>query len=104
MRKLYLIALVMALMLIGSAVVAQQPVSKLPWPPDTTGGGDECYWIFPPNRESPVTSILLNRCSGSTWMLRSARTPEGKVVWRWFPLHSDINEYAMQPTTREGPQ
>jgi hypothetical protein len=48
MRKLYLIALVMALMLIGSAVVAQQPASKLPWPPDTTGGGDECYWIFPP--------------------------------------------------------
>jgi hypothetical protein len=53
MRKLYLIALVMALMLIGSAVVAQQPASKLPWPPDTTGGGDECYWIFPPQSRKP---------------------------------------------------
>jgi hypothetical protein len=80
---------------ISSAVVAQQPAPKLPKPPDTTG--DDCYWVFPPNREgSMVTSILLNRCSGDTWMLRPARTSEGKTVWRWFPLRHDVNEYAMQ--------
>jgi hypothetical protein len=80
---------------ISSAAVAQQPPPKLPNPPDTTG--DDCYWIFPPNREGNIlTSILLNRCSGDTWILRPARTSEGKVVWRWFPLHRDVNEYVMQ--------
>jgi hypothetical protein len=60
-------------------------------PQPTTG--DDCFWLFFPNREATLGAILLDRCTGKTWRLNSARTPDGKAVIRWFPLHTESNEW-----------
>jgi hypothetical protein len=85
--------------IISSAAVAQQPAPKMP-----EAVGDDCYWIFPPpNRDSaPNFTILLNRCSGNTWVLRPARTSEGKQAWRWYPLYSEKVEHAVERAAEPG--
>jgi hypothetical protein len=41
----------------------------------------------------PAGAILLNRCSGQTWMLvRYQSTVRGSPVYRWSAIASDSNE------------
>jgi hypothetical protein len=85
-NRRFIIAVALASIMSGPAV-AQTPA------PSTDDG---CYWIFRPTGEVNVLglgTILLDRCSGKTWSLRRGRTPDGKTVWRWYPLHMEANEY-----------
>ena len=47
---------------------------------------------------SPVTmgSILINKCTGATWVLSRARTNSGTML-RWFPLSTERVEAIIEP-------
>jgi hypothetical protein len=82
-----------------AAAIALLPHSTLAQtPPSLKSDGDDCYWIFRSQGEGVLRSILLNRCTGHTWILQIGRTPDGKDVMRWFPLRPESNEYTFSTT------
>jgi hypothetical protein len=55
----------------------------------------DCFSVTLP-AQATVGSILLNRCTGATWILNRVRTDTGTVVIRWFPLSTEKVE-AIEP-------
>jgi hypothetical protein len=47
----------------------------------------DCYSVTSP-AQATLSSILINRCSGSTWVLSRAKTNSGTML-RWFPLSTE---------------
>ena len=89
MQKLLLAGIVA--LLLATPAGAQTESKALP-PSD-----EACFWIFSPNREGSVLgSILLNRCTGETSILRPVQNIDGKTVWRWFLLTQVRQEYEMR--------
>lgn len=39
-----------------------------------------------------VGSILINRCTGQTWLLARAAAGKGAVAYRWYPILSGTDE------------
>jgi len=90
MKRLLLAGI--AALLLATPAVAQTESKALPPPSD-----EACFWIFSPNREGSVLgSILLNRCTGETSILRPVQNLDGKTVWRWFLLNQVRQEYEMR--------
>jgi hypothetical protein len=67
-------------------------------PPEATVGG--CFDVIRPLGRSTIGAILLNRCTGDSWLL--VRTDEsgrqhfraGSVTYRWQPIAVDKTETA----------
>jgi hypothetical protein len=84
----------LALALALLTIISTQAHAESKSPPPSDG---ECFWIFTPNKDSMLGSILLNRCTGESAMLRPVETSGGKLVWRWFKLDYVRQEYEMGP-------
>jgi len=55
----------------------------------------DCFSVTSP-AQATLGSILINRCTGATWILNRVRTNTGTVVIRWFPLSTEQAE-AIEP-------
>jgi len=89
MKKMLLTGI--AALFLATPALAQTESKALP-PPD-----EACFWIFSPNREgSVIGSILLNRCTGESSILRPVQNLDGKIAWRWFLLNHVRQEYEMK--------
>jgi len=68
--------------------------------PDSIGEKDPCYQlIIPPAGGAavvsiaPVNSILLNRCTGATWILhRQGQASKDSWSYRWSPISINTGE------------
>ena len=49
-----------------------------------------CYELIPGNNTPPFTAILLNKCTGATWLLVREFVPDAKATgsftFEWHPL------------------
>jgi hypothetical protein len=70
-------------------------------------GGKDCFSITVPHPVSTqfapgtaifgmIGSILINRCTGQTWMLVKSTVTKGSSAYRWFPV-STANGEALWP-------
>jgi hypothetical protein len=72
---------------------SSSPFAGLPDPPPPA----ECFEYIEP-KMLPVAPMLLNRCTGYTWMLvrhpvGNAQDPAtGPIVYRWAPILADKGE------------
>src|SRR5512132_175385 len=83
----FLIALAL-LAVAASPVLAQ---SARPGPPRGA-----CFEVIRAHTKSYRGAILLNRCTGDSWLL--ARTyADDRVAYRWQPIAMDKTEVAYQP-------
>jgi hypothetical protein len=55
----------------------------------------DCFSVTSPAQATPG-SILINRCTGATWVLNRARTDSGTVL-RWFPVSTERVEAIIEP-------
>jgi hypothetical protein len=86
-----ILGLALVAIAVSSAAIAQRADQSKP--PPING---DCYWIFRPQSEGFLRSILLNRCTGETWVLQLVRTSDGKYdIARWFPLGTEKNEFVI---------
>jgi hypothetical protein len=92
MRTKLFLSGIAALLLATGTVQAQAQTESKSLPPSD----DACFWIFSPNRDNMIGSILLNRCTGETSILRPVQNLDGKFVWRWFLLNHVRQEYEMR--------
>jgi hypothetical protein len=46
--------------------------------------------------QATLGSILINRCSGATWVLNRTRTDSGTAL-RWFPVSTERVEAIIEP-------
>ena len=47
-----------------------------------------CFEIVVPSRSAPLAHpLLLNKCTGATWVL--VKTDRGRLPYRWFALETD---------------
>jgi hypothetical protein len=60
-----------------------------------TAQDKDCFSVTSPSQTTPG-AILINRCTGATWILNRVRTNTGTVVIRWFPLSTEQAE-AIEP-------
>jgi hypothetical protein len=51
----------------------------------------DCFSVTLP-AQATLGSILINRCTGATWILNRVRTNTGTVAIRWFPLSTEQAE------------
>jgi hypothetical protein len=62
-----------------------------------------CFDVVPTTGDAPFGPILINRCTGATWLLvredapDMKGTPTGKFTFRWHPLGSAANEVILGP-------
>jgi hypothetical protein len=55
----------------------------------------DCFSVTSP-AQATLGSILINRCTGATWVLSRARTNSGTLL-RWFPLSTEQVEAIIEP-------
>ncbi len=72
---------------------------SLPVQPAAPSSMDTCFSVETPRIEMPPNApLLVNRCTGSTWMLvrtnlnDAAGKPTGVYTWRWSPLAANTGE------------
>jgi hypothetical protein len=59
-----------------------------------------CFDMARPATQSALGTILLNRCTGQTWMLVLGRTKNGKALaYRWRPIARNTTELAANPAS-----
>jgi len=72
-----IVMLAAALLVIGSASATAQEKEK------------ECYTVTMPPDHGPTGAILLNRCTGQTWVL--SYTDATKMFSHWYPIPVEKN-------------
>ena len=55
----------------------------------------DCFSVTSP-AQATQGSILINRCTGATWVLNRIRTDSGTVL-RWFPVSTERVEAIIEP-------
>jgi hypothetical protein len=55
----------------------------------------DCFSVTSP-AQATLGSILINRCTGATWVLSRVRTNSGTLL-RWFPLSTEQVEAIIEP-------
>jgi hypothetical protein len=55
----------------------------------------DCFSVTSP-AQATLGSILINRCTGATWILNRIRTDSGTVL-RWFPVSTERAEAIIEP-------
>jgi hypothetical protein len=57
----------------------------------------DCFTVTMPNATSGgnLGSILLDRCTGNSWVLARTRLGDGRETTRWFPLTVEKAEVVM---------
>jgi len=63
--------------------------------PAATAQEKDCFSITSP-AAATLGAILINRCTGETWLLSRARTNSG-IMLRWFPLSTERVEAIIEP-------
>lgn len=58
-------------------------------PPAVAGGQSSFVMV---GLSSIVGSVLINRCTGQTWMLAKGAVSKGSVAYRWYPIASGAEE------------
>jgi hypothetical protein len=88
-RTTIAIALLLALMLIGTIIGARAQQVTQNRPTSIALMDAECRWIFhPPQSSNSQAAILLNRCTGeSYWLVGFERRPDGSLnPPYWAPI------------------
>jgi hypothetical protein len=94
------------LIALALAVPAGQAAAQSPQPAVQAGA---CFEVVPAQaRPYPTGPILLNRCSGQTWLLvRSYHDGQdggvGSLAYRWRPIATDDREAVLAPARSERP-
>jgi hypothetical protein len=65
---------------------------------------DECFTVAMTNATGggSLGSILLDKCTGNTWMLIGTRLPNGATASRWFPITVEKSEGLTSPPPGAG--
>jgi hypothetical protein len=66
---------------------------------------DACFDIARPPTSTAAGTILLNRCTGETWILLRNRTRNGEAfIYRWRPIARGAAEVAANSHPRVAPR
>jgi hypothetical protein len=66
--------------------------------PDSTLPGSICFDVIRPLSGEAAGAILVNRCTGRTWILVSSRNRHaGEIAYRWASIGTDDAETSAAP-------
>jgi hypothetical protein len=81
--------LVSAGMLFALAITTAGAQQQPPQQPQESSEG--CFTVVT-HAATAAGSILLNRCTGKSWLLVTTRTGSGTVTLRWYPISVETTE------------
>jgi hypothetical protein len=91
--------------LLTAALISAPMCTALAQSPEGAQPSGACYQVLAGRAGSrPAGTILLNRCSGQTWMLIQARQSVadgidgGQVAYRWSPIATADTQVAVNPS------
>jgi hypothetical protein len=103
MRIVWAFAALSSLAVVTSAAAQDKP--NPPTPPTSA-----CYDISQPQKDMvPFEPILVDHCTGSTWLLVRAPMPDAKgqdggaYVYRWFPIAMESVEAQLHAAPLSSP-
>ena len=84
----------MKLILLSAAILAASAVSS------AAQRNEPCFEIFRNTTSGPAGAILLNKCTGETWLLVTTGVRGADTASRWYPIKVENVEAVIPSLSR----
>lgn len=95
-----------ALLILATGVIATSPGSRAVAEDSTAAAhATACFDIVRPLANTAAGAILLNRCTGQTWVMVRTRLRRGqRLAYRWLPIERETTKVAANPPALIAPR